>query len=70
MWMQSPEYDSIDTSGVSSCQSHIGSLSAEGHAARGQGAQQRTSKESPGPIMLSLLPRSWAQQGKVRDPLY
>lgn len=69
MRMQSPEYDSIDTSGVSSCQRRTGSLSAEGHAARGRSAQQRTSRDSPGPVMLVLLPRSWAQQGRVWDPL-
>lgn len=64
MWIQSPEYDSI-TSGVSSCQSHLGGLSAQGHAARGQSTQQRTSRDSPMPIMLLLFPNSWGQQGRV-----
>ena len=70
MWIQSPEYDSIDISGVSSSQSHISRLSAEGHAARGQSIQQRTSRDSPVPITLLLLPYSQAQQGRVRDPFY
>lgn len=69
MWIQSPEYDSIISS-VSSCQSHLGGLSAEGHATRGQSTHQRTSRDSTVPIMFLLFPNSWAQQGRVGDPFY
>jgi len=70
MWIQSPEYDSIDISGASSCQSHTSRLSAEGREARGHSTQRRTSRDSSVQIKLLLLPYGRTQQGRVWDPFY
>lgn len=61
MWIQSPEYDSIDISGVGSCQRHLTELSAEGLAARGQSTRQRTSRDSPVPMVLPRSTREGAE---------